>query len=227
MREISDPAPPWLASALSDRVSILSRQAAERSAWHNTPGVVRLFTDGSKLACLSGYSVVGLDDRDCHLFPPVKHRLMDSTSVHEADLYRFLAVSLVERQKWARSNIYCDSQAILKSLTSAKTVGQNPVVFDRQKKTLELIMPGCDICSCWVSRHCGVPGNEVADRAAKRALGRDHHDAANVLCSADIRAVVLERVMSSLRSECSNSLTGQHLRDLGRSLANDLDESAL
>jgi ribonuclease HI len=145
---------------------------------------IQVFSDGSALGGKVGAATVLIrkDRPDCilhyHLGPETKHM------VHEAELVGMvLALHLISTEKCNATSysIVVDNQAALKAFASdMHSLGHhlaceflllmNHLLKSRNKHKFRLTLR-------WTVRHCGIPGNEKADRKAKKVAGRITSDA--------------------------------------------------
>lgn len=108
------------------------------------------------------------------------------------------------------------SQVVLKSFKSGNVIRGNSLARAIQVKTLELVKSGCDIHYIRVPGHRNVPGNEAADRSAKRAAARVQNDIENVASFADMKARVHKRTTEVWRTQWEHSTARDHLKHTQR-----------
>jgi ribonuclease HI/endonuclease/exonuclease/phosphatase family metal-dependent hydrolase len=120
----------------------------------------KIFTDGSLMDGRTSYAIV-LPDRI------IQTRMSDQTSIFHAEMQAI--TKAIKETNNVRRVILTDS---LSSLTALERLypAKNPAISDlrnllhAEKDNLSLV---------WVPSHCGISGNEEADRAAKNALTDD------------------------------------------------------
>lgn len=66
--------------------------------------------------------------------------------------------------------IFSDSQAAIKAIGGSHMSGQQ-ILYGIINSLAELRRQGSRVIICWIPAHQGIPGNEVADKAAKEATG--------------------------------------------------------
>ena len=80
------------------------------------------------------------------------------------------AVAYIAEMKPQKTIILTDSKATLQSLTS--NTPDQPI--HQLLKDLQLIPHECTVVLQWIPAHCGIPGNEGADRLAKSESKQPH-----------------------------------------------------
>lgn len=130
--------------------------------WNNH---LRIYTDGSKSDDRTGCSFV---------IPALKiefcARLSDNTSVFDAELIGILkAVQWVDGNPPFRCVILSDSLSAIQAICSdGKT---SSLICEIRYNVYMLQSKGVEISFGWIPSHVGISGNEMADKAAKKALG--------------------------------------------------------
>ena len=122
-----------------------------------------IYTDGSKIQNRTGNAIFAeeLGDRKC--------RLPDCTSVYMAELHAiYLALKLIKRHHIRQACICSDSKSALQCIVAPSF--QEHLHFQIINIHQKLIDEGTTILFLWLPGHSGVPGNERADKNAKRAL---------------------------------------------------------
>jgi ribonuclease HI len=98
-------------------------------------------------------------------------RLPDGTSIFTAEAsaiiqaLRYIAVS--HRENFI---IFSDSLSILQSIDNQTS--SNPLIGNILQSLVHIHEQNKELLFCWVPGHCGISGNEHADRAAKDALNK-------------------------------------------------------
>ncbi|XP_055714180.1 uncharacterized protein LOC129808432 [Phlebotomus papatasi] len=123
------------------------------------PGTVALFTDGSRVEESSG---AGYHCPELGLGGSVP--LGRNTTVFQAEVTAILVGvrSLIEAGiSDRRINIFSDSKAALLSISGYNS--RSSLVLEC-RKMIEMASLNCEITLHWVPGHCGIEGNEEADR---------------------------------------------------------------
>ena len=131
------------------------------------PGFTQIFTDGSRFYKDGTYFVGAsfcIPSKDVQLCC----RLHSLHSILAAEL-----IALLKALQWVRSHVpacevvFCsDSRAALDSLRSSNPA-YKPLVYDCLLAIKALKDTGFNVAFHWVPAHCGIKGNELADRLAK------------------------------------------------------------
>ncbi|XP_064469606.1 uncharacterized protein LOC135384330 [Ornithodoros turicata] len=100
-----------------------------------------------------------------------EYRLSHATASTAADLHAILKalrhIDSSQAQKWV---LCSDSKAALAPIIKQDTDDQ--MVYHIYKAYTSAVGKGHTISLEWTPSHCGIPGNEVVDQAAKDALGK-------------------------------------------------------
>ena len=123
-----------------------------------------IYTDGSKIDDKVSAAAVCMDVVRCK-------RLHGAASIFTAELTAIsLALEIIDHSHYAKFLIASDSLSSIQAIQNSRW--DNPFVCDILNKSTELLKEK-DIILCWVPSHCGISGNEAADKAAKEALSND------------------------------------------------------
>ena len=96
-------------------------------------------------------------------------RLANNTSIFVAELHAILmALSFIEKHKFPSSVICSDSKSVLQSLLAPSF--SHHFHFQIYALHESLSVNGIQITFLWVPSHCGILGNEAADRSARESL---------------------------------------------------------
>ena len=124
-----------------------------------------IFTDGSKKNEKVGYALVTP-------FFTFARRIPDGSSIFSAEAMAVLkALQYIRFSKLERFIIFTDSLSLLQSIENECVA--NPIVTSIFKELALIQMKGKNVVFCWIPSHCGIHGNEQADRAAKAALDQE------------------------------------------------------
>ena len=165
------PIPPWtvkhpnvlldLSKNKKSTTSPIEFQSYANETISNFDSYKQTFTDGSK----DGEKVAAACVTDGK---SVQFRLPDNASIFSAEVKAIdLALDLITSSSHRKHIIFSDSLSVLQSLRS--TTSDNPLINELLLKYTN-ISNDKDILFCWIPSHCGIRGNEKADRAAKTAL---------------------------------------------------------
>ena len=120
-----------------------------------------IYTDGSKDNDRVGCSVVSTIHTS-------KLRLPNNSSIFSAEVKAIdLALKFIDTVDNNKFIIFSDSLSALQSLRNKNI--KNPLIAKVLQKHSDLVTMK-SIVFCWIPGHVGIPGNELADQAAKQAL---------------------------------------------------------
>ena len=123
-----------------------------------------IFTDGSKEGERTSNSVYcGFNQ---HV---VQHRLPNNTSIFIAELHAVLtALHIIDRRNMQKTVICTDSRSVVQSLATRNP--SSTMLRHICNIHQDLTNAGRHIKFLWIPGHCGIQGNEQADKFAKEAL---------------------------------------------------------
>ena len=166
---------------------------------------IEIYTDGSKTDTAVGFAtIVNLRTKII-----VNKRLSNNASIFSAEAYAIKeALTIIKRKKIKKSVVFSDSKSVLMSLMNKSH--PNPVIQSLQDSIHEVISDfKLSVTFCWIPSHCGILGNEEADKEAKN--GCDLVDETEVVLPhkdyyAGLKKTVREKWQALWNSEQSNKL---------------------
>jgi ribonuclease HI len=169
--------PPWLLnypaidSSLSERVdkknqSLVEQLALAKEYMETWSDHIPLYTDGSKAehktACAFHYQGVS------HSW-----RLADDSSVYGAELHAIkhaLQYLLAQNITNTKIVIFTDSLSACTALSNIKNKKSDTFILSILEASSEMRINGNSLAIAWIPSHVGIPGNELADKAARDGL---------------------------------------------------------
>ena len=125
---------------------------------------VHIYTDGSKTTQGTAAAAI-FNHGDLRKY---QVRIASAASNFTAELYGFLeALKAIDVSAADKYTIFSDSLSAIESLK--QFAPRNPLVLEIRQKIHRLSNFDIDLQFCWVPAHVGIPGNEMADAAAKEA----------------------------------------------------------
>jgi len=126
------------------------------------------YTDGSKCG-LDGPTGASVYSPDIKL--GIMHRLPAETSVFSAEAWAiYVAINTIIDLKCDKAVIFTDSKSVLEALSPPLTQNNNYLIHYIRNSWSKCIQFGTDLGIFWVPSHKGIPGNEMADSLAKKAI---------------------------------------------------------
>ncbi|XP_018360563.1 PREDICTED: uncharacterized protein LOC108759566 [Trachymyrmex cornetzi] len=130
-------------------------------------GALTFYTDGSRI---SEDGCAGAATFSPELGGCFKYKLTTSASVFTAEAWAILQTLVIALDAGStRVIIFSDSRSVLEAISSARIISGNYIIHRIKQTLLKLESEGIDCQLYWIPAHKGIPGNEVADRAAKEA----------------------------------------------------------
>ena len=125
---------------------------------------IKVFTDGSKMENRTGAACVIPE-----IQVVIMSRLPNSLTIMSAELFAIkVALEYLDQKKIKKAVIFTDSLSSITKLKNSRTLNDNKL-RDILKLLYKLNENG-SIYIQWIPSHCGINGNELADRAAKNSL---------------------------------------------------------
>ena len=125
-------------------------------------GYCKIYTDGSK--CNERTAAAFHSPFGTRSF-----RISDSASIFTAEIQALRSALNFIRISWmSKFVIFSDSKSALESINIQDS--DNSLVMNTLHDIYELSKKHKVVKFCWIPSHVGIPGNEIADRAAKSAL---------------------------------------------------------
>lgn len=129
---------------------------------HKYTSYSHVFTDGSIINGKKGCAII-LEEQE------ILYKLPDSFSIFSCEAFAIdKAIELIINSKLNRAIIFTDSKSTLEALSNHENKNQRIQAI--QKKLQHLTKNNNILALAWVPAHQGIPGNEKADSAAKRAI---------------------------------------------------------
>jgi ribonuclease HI len=169
-----------------------SREAYVQAPWHEPPKIIiderekaisahnsilkdnthtMVYTDGSGYQGYIGAAAV-IPAMNVQITECIGTESTSTVYTGESCGIKFALKSLIRLQRdrtIKKPVIFSDSQAALKTLRNPRMVSGQEYIRDCVHLLSECTDMGIDVTLRWIPGHEGVPGNEAADRAAKRA----------------------------------------------------------
>ena len=169
---------------------------------------VRIYTDGSKSDSGCGCAMFVENDKTTRTIS-----LPKTSSALSAEL-----IAILQSLHWARDNnknklaIFSDSLSGLQAIKNGKL--DNSIVNDILLIHKVLATNGYRITFIWIPAHVGVPGNEHADRLAKRAATKYDEALQLPLSSGEAKRQIYLFVQKEWENEYAASVNGSLYKTL-------------
>lgn len=141
-----------------------------------------IFTDGSKTESKTGFSVI------------TEEEIIRKRTHNHLSIYCVESLAIIEALQWILNQRRVDAYVICTDSLSVITTLEKKKIKTTLKDEIthlynEICEQGTSVSFCWVPSHIGIPGNEKADREAKRALDMnnilqkavDHREAKTII----------------------------------------------
>ena len=132
---------------------------------------IDIYTDGSKTTLGVGAGIaIRTSSRPAisSCFSKGKKQLSSKSSILFAELAAINAgLDTIAKLSNTSCTVYSDSKGAIQSIQQYDPI--NPLVQNIQKKINRAYSYKNALTFCWVPAHCGIPGNECADKLAKQA----------------------------------------------------------
>ena len=132
---------------------------------------IDIYTDGSKTTSGVGAGIaIRTSSRPAisTCFSKGKKQLSSKSSILFAELVAINAgLDTIARLSNTSCTVYSDSKGAIQSIQKYDPI--NPIIQNIQRKINRAYSYKNNVTFCWVPAHCGIPGNECADKLAKQA----------------------------------------------------------
>ena len=168
----------------------------------NYANTLRIYTDGSKDPTTSktaaAFYIPQFNIKQNKSLSPISICRAEQTAI-------ILALDWLEDYRPLQAVILTDSLSTLQLLQNRSNI-YKPIIYEIYKKYQNLLYLGVNITFTWIPAHCGIEGNEIADKQAKRAILKDKIEIA-------IKPNIEEKLRDlaiTFRSEWGNKLKNSH-----------------
>ncbi|KAL2083780.1 hypothetical protein ACEWY4_021553 [Coilia grayii] len=157
--------------------------------------------------------------RVAHVVPELElaiyKRLSDDLAVYTAELVAiWFALSWLEsndRMRHRQVVIASDSSSALESIQLSHSTSRNDILSEILQQASTLIKAGFKVSFLWVPAHIGVMGNEMADKYAKIAAGKDNIDTDIKHSKAEVKSIIKAKISGKWQQLWERGPTGRHL----------------
>ena len=195
------PIPPWIIPNIEVSFKVCEKTKKDSTTEelkqifheHKHVSKISMYTDGSKSEKGTGAGVVVF--RKCinnFVYDHYKLKLNVLASAFTAELVALEgAVNSIKNVKNTSCTIYSDSKSALQSIL--KYDSKNPITQNIHILLLNIKENNTKVKFCWVPAHCGIRGNELADKVAKEATKFSKH-CTNPILFSDIKAFLKAQI---------------------------------
>ena len=175
---------------------------------------ISMFTDGSKSVNGTGAGVVVFGNCSNtsvnNVYESYRIKLNKLASVFSAELVAIEnAVNSLKKANNTTCTIYSDSMSALQAILQYDS--RNQIVQNIHILLLKLKEHNTFVKFCWVPAHCGIKGNEIADKTAKESI-KFSKRCYNPILLSDIKAFLKQQVANKWKegwlSRVNNKLLG-------------------
>ena len=161
---------------------------------NNYPNHLKVYTDGSLLDNQQSGSAF--------VIPSLKvsktFYIGKNISIFSAELAAIVMALhyVIELPVVIFQTLFCvDSKSVLQYLQRSNSISSDTIINEILHLIHILICKGTEVTFCWVPSHCGIYGNELADRFAKRAAKNENvTEVLNIPLTLNEAFCVLKRV---------------------------------
>ena len=158
-----------------------------------------IFCDGSKSSEGTGAAFVHLKDGVSNT---KKFKILGLKSSFFAEALGIAkALQYVHHNNFKRTTIFCDNKSAILALTT-KNHNCN-IIRNCRNIAHDIINRGNEISICWSPGHIGIPGNELADKAAKSALNTGTN-IETFVNRHDVKHLLKENIKTKAQQEWNN-----------------------
>ena len=174
-------------------------------------GFVKIYTDGSKNA----EGVVGAAFFIATLGIQRSFRLSDNISIYTAEMIAIQqALLFILHHKIKQAIIVTDSLSVLQSIQSGFSHTRPNLLEELKCIITEISEQDGNLIFIWVPAHCGIIGNEAADKLAKGALSNKQIDKIVPFELKEAYALVDEGIGATWQREWTNNKKGRALFEI-------------
>lgn len=177
---------------------------------HQHQSDIEIYTDGSKGEFGVGAGAVCIEvngERTEYM-----RKLHDWSSVFSAELLAIqLGLESLKKYRKKTCTVYSDSLSSLQALQSMKLSSKGIGIIYETLQMLRKVK--VDVNFCWIPGHCGIMGNEIADKVAKNATKENMLDNVEV-SSTDCKALIKQKMKEVWENRWINITDNKKLRTI-------------